>query len=98
MAFTCTTPAVPTLQEDNDQVRITRWDFPPGANTGWHEHAFRYCVVMLTEGTLAIHDGAEVKRVPLAAGQSYSRPAGITHDVMNDTDHSMAFVEVEMKR
>ena len=98
MAFTCTTPAVPTLKEDNDEVRITRWDFAPGANTGWHEHSLPYCVVMLTAGTLAIHDGAEVKRVPIAAGQSYSRPAGIKHDVMNGTDHPMAFVEIEMKR
>ncbi len=80
MAFTCTTPAVPTLQEDNDDVRITRWDFAPGANTGWHEHAMRYCVVMLTEGTLAIHDGdrgearAARRRPELFAG----RPASST--------------------
>ncbi len=97
MAFTCTIPAVPTLLEDDERVRLTRWDFAPGAATGWHEHAMPYCVVMLTEGTLAIHDGNEVARVPLTAGQSYSRPAGIKHDVMNGTDHPMAFVEVEIK-
>ena len=98
MAFTCTIPAVPTLQEDNESVRITRWDFEPGAATGWHEHQMPYCVVMVTDGTLAIHDGSTVSHVPLVAGQSYSRPAGITHDVMNGTDHPMAFVEIEMKR
>ena len=98
MAFTCTSPAVPTLQVDDDRVRITRWDFEPGAATGWHEHAWPYCVVMLTAGTLAVHNGSEVTSVPLTAGQSYTRPAGITHDVMNATDHPMAFVEVERKR
>ena len=97
MAFTCTIPAVPTVQEDNDKVRITRWDFEPGAATGWHEHAMDYCVVMVTDGTLSIHDGTAVNSVSLVAGQSYSRPAGIKHDVMNGTDHPMAFVEIEMK-
>ena len=98
MAFTCTIPAVPTLQVDDDRVRITRWDFEPGAATGWHEHAWPYCVVMLTAGSLAIHNGLDVTTVPLTAGQSYTRSAGIIHDVMNATDHPMAFVEVEMKR
>ena len=39
MAFGCTVPAVPTVLADDDHVRITRWDFAPGATTGWHEHA-----------------------------------------------------------
>lgn len=34
MAFTCTIPAVPSLQLDDATVRITRWDFEPGAVTG----------------------------------------------------------------
>ena len=34
MAFACTIPAVPTVQQDDATVRITRWDFPPGAVTG----------------------------------------------------------------
>src|SRR6516164_9418831 len=32
MAFKCTIPAVPTVQQDDDTVRITRWDFEPGAD------------------------------------------------------------------
>ena len=98
MAFTCTIPAHPTLQVDDDRVRITRWDFEPGAHTGWHEHAFPYCVVMVLGGTLASDDGTTVNRVTFAAGDSYTRPKGVTHDVMNGSDHPMAFVEIEMKR
>ena len=97
MAFTCTIPAVPTVQVDDDRVRITRWDFAPGASTGWHEHAMPYCVIMVLGGTLAVHDGDRVSHVTLAAGDAYARPRGITHDVMNASDHPMAFVEVEMK-
>ncbi len=97
MAFTCTVPARPTVQVDDDRVRITRWDFEPGANTGWHEHGLPYCVVMVLGGTLAVHDGTRETRVTLSAGDSYRRPKGITHDVMNASDHPVAFVEIEMK-
>jgi mannose-6-phosphate isomerase-like protein (cupin superfamily) len=52
---------------------------------------------MITGGTLAIHDGSNVSHVALAAGDSYVRPKGITHDVMNASDHPISFVEIEMK-
>ena len=38
MAFRCDIPAVPTVLLDDAVSRITRWDFAPGAVTGWHEH------------------------------------------------------------
>ena len=98
MAFTCTIPAIPTMQLDDDAARITRWDFAPGAVTGWHEHGWPYFVVMLVAGTLRVHDGTAVTDVNLEAGQSYRRPAGIRHDVMNGSPHPIAFVEVEIKR
>jgi quercetin dioxygenase-like cupin family protein len=98
MAFECTIPAVPTVQQDDADTRITRWDFEPGAVTGWHEHGWPYFVVMLMPGTLKIHDGDKVTEVPLAGGQAYGRPAGIRHDVMNGSDHPIAFVEIEIKR
>lgn len=97
MAFQCEIPAVPTLQLDDRAVRITRWDFPVGAATGWHSHGWAYIVVMLTEGTLHVHDGQKVSEVRLGAGQSYRRPAGIQHDVMNGSDHPIAFIEIEIK-
>ncbi len=98
MAFTCTTPAVPTVQQDDETIRITRWDFEPGAVTGWHSHGWPYFVVMLFDGTLRIHDGTKVTDVPLTQGQAYLRPAGIQHDVMNGSDHPIAFIEIEVKK
>ena len=98
MAFTCTIPAVPSLQQDDATVRITRWDFAPGAATGWHEHGWPYFVVMLDAGTLRVHDGAEVSEVSLRKGQSYMRPAGVKHDVMNGSPHPISFVEIEVKQ
>jgi mannose-6-phosphate isomerase-like protein (cupin superfamily) len=57
-----------------------------------------YCVVMILGGTLVIDDGEKETSVALQAGDAYARPAGIKHDVKNGSDHSIAFVEVEMKR
>ena len=98
MAFVCETPAVASLQQDDEIVRITRWDFAPGAVTGWHSHGWPYFVIMLDAGILRIHDGKNVIDVPLAQGQAYRRPAGVQHDVMNASPHPIAFVEIEVKR
>lgn len=98
MAFICDIPAVPVVTQDDEVSRITRWDFAPGAVTGFHRHAWPYFVVMLVDGTLRIQAGDTETDVPLAAGQSYSRPAGIEHDVMNASPHPIAFVEIEIKR
>lgn len=98
MPFLCTIPAMPTVQQDDDAIRITRWDFEPGAVTGWHSHGWPYFVVMLEAGTLRIDDGDSETDVPLARGQAYMRPAGIEHDVMNGSTHPIAFVEIEVKQ
>jgi beta-alanine degradation protein BauB len=98
MSFACTLPAVPTVQRDDGDLRITRWDFAPGAATGWHSHGWPYFVVMLTDAVMRIHDGAEVSVVELKAGQAYGRPSKIEHDVMNGGTQPMAFVEIEVKR
>lgn len=97
MSFRCEIPAVPTVQVDDRAVRITRWDFPVGAATGWHTHGWPYFVIMLTDGVLKLHNGSEVSEVALVAGQSYRRIAGIQHDVMNGSAHPIAFVEIEVK-
>lgn len=98
MAFACTIPATPTVQRDDADVRITRWDFPPGAVTGWHQHGWPYFVVLLTDAVLRVHNGSEVTDTTLAVGDSYMRQAGVEHDVMNGSPHPIAFVEIEVKR
>ena len=99
MPFKCNEPAVATVQQDDAAVKITRWDFAPGAATGWHTHGWPYFVVLLTDALLKSEAaGGAVSEVPLKAGQSYQRPAGIEHDVLNGSPHPIAFVEIEIKR
>ena len=84
------------LQIDDGIVRVTRWRFAPGAETGWHRHGFAYVVVPMTSGALTIDTGGETVTSELTAGVAYNRPAGVEHNVINDNDFEFAFVEVEL--
>lgn len=98
MPFACDIPAVPTQLQDDETVRITRWDFEPNAVTGMHRHGWPYFVVMLTDGNLRAEVDGVVQDRPMTAGTSYSRPAGVEHDIQNGSPHRIAFVEIEVKR
>ncbi|MEQ8293837.1 MAG: cupin domain-containing protein [Roseovarius sp.] len=90
--------AIPTVQIDNDRVRVTEWRFAKrGDNTGWHRHAFDYIVVPLFDGVLEIDLGnGERVTAPMQNGVPYFRELGVEHDVINGNDFECAFVEVEL--
>ena len=46
--------AKPTVFIDNEKTRVTEWRFAPGAETGWHRHAYDYVVVPGTDGQLLL--------------------------------------------
>jgi quercetin dioxygenase-like cupin family protein len=83
---------------ENDRVRVTRWQFAPGAATGWHTHEYDYVVVPLTDGTLALVEPGGDRDSDLAVGAPYFREAGVEHDVVNANDHEFTFIEIELKR
>jgi beta-alanine degradation protein BauB len=89
--------AQPTVQVDNDRVRVTIWRFAPGAATGWHRHEYDYVIVPLTKGKLRLKEPDGEREAPLDVGVSYAREAGVEHDVINANDYPFAFVEVELK-
>src|SRR2546425_11471306 len=93
MPFKCNRPAVATVQQDDAAVRITRWDFAPGAAPGWHTHGWPYFVVMLTDAVMRIEavDG-QVSEVRLPAGQAYRPPARNEHELMNGAVQAEAVV------
>lgn len=90
--------ATPTVQIDNERLRVTEWRFAPGAATGFHRHEYDYCVVPLTTGPLLIESAAGASHAQLAVGVSYYRQAGVEHDVINDNAFEFAFVEIELKQ
>lgn len=89
--------AVPLLQVDNERVRVTEWRFAPGAETGHHVHAHDYVVVPLQSGTLRLEESGAVRDVHLQAGASYTRKAGVAHNVINVNSYEFRFVEIELK-
>jgi quercetin dioxygenase-like cupin family protein len=94
----CRAPAIGTVQRDDAHVRVMRWDFDPGAETGWHRHGYGYVVVPVTDGTLLLElPGGATMTAELKAGVSYARDAGVEHNVINAGTTPLSFVEVELK-
>jgi quercetin dioxygenase-like cupin family protein len=89
--------AIPTVQTETPEVRVTEWRLPPGSATGHHRHEHDYVVVPMTDGVLTIVAAAGRSAAPITTGQSYFRKAGVEHDVRNDTAREIVFIEVEMK-
>ncbi len=89
--------ATGTVQIDDERFRVTEWRFAPGASTGWHRHEHDYVVVPLMTGTLRIVSADGEHEVQLVAGASYSRLAGVEHDVVNASGAEFAFIEVERR-
>jgi mannose-6-phosphate isomerase-like protein (cupin superfamily) len=83
---------------DDARVRVTRWDFAPGAETGWHRHGMDYVVTTLTPCVFLLEepDGCS-RRVDLPAGATYRRDEGVEHNVVNGGTEPMSFVETELK-
>lgn len=83
--------------QETDRVIVTEWRFAPGAETGWHRHAHDYVVVVLTAGELMQETAQGEILTEFASGQSYARPVGVEHNVVNPNPHEFAFIEVELK-
>lgn len=90
--------AVSQLQIDDSQVIVTRWDFPPGSETGWHCHEHDYVIIPLTDGRMRLETPEGARVATLEAGVCYTRVEGTEHNVINDGKEPFAFVEVEVKK
>ena len=83
---------------ETGRARVTRFDFEPGAETGWHRHGFDYVITTLTPCSMLLEEpGGGERRVEMAAGVAYARGEGVEHNVVNAGTAPMAFVEVELK-
>ena len=87
-----------TQMVDDARVRVTRFDFAPGAETGWHEHAFDYVITAVTDCVMLLEEpGDTTREVVVPMGSAYRRDAGVRHNVVNAGKAAMSFVEVELK-
>ena len=94
MRPTCTA----TQLIDDARVIVTRFDFAPGDETGWHRHGHDYVITAVTDCPMLIEEpGGATRRVLVVAGTAYRRDAGVQHNVVNDGAAPMSFIEVELK-
>ena len=83
---------------DDEKVRVTRFDFTPGAETGWHRHEMDYVITTLTDCQMLLEEpNGETREVLIPAGTVYRRDQGVEHNVINGGDKPMSFVETELK-
>ena len=85
------------VQRDDAELRVTLWRFPPGSQTGWHRHDLPYLVVPVVGGSLTVEDRSGSRAYPIETGKSYSRSSGVEHNIANDSQSEIAFVEVELR-
>lgn len=84
------------LVEDG-RLRVTRFDFAPGAETGWHRHGHDYVITAITDCEMELEEpGGGRRRVTVPAGTAYRREAGVEHNVINAAAAEMRFIEVEL--
>lgn len=83
---------------DDDRVRVTRWDFAPGAETGWHRHGMDYVITTVTPCSMLLEEpGGTSRTVDFEPGVAYRRGEGVEHNVVNAGAAPMAFIEIELK-
>jgi len=89
--------AVATVRIENARVKATEYHFVPGAETGWHVHAYDYVIVPLTDGRLLLEEpGGATRHTDLTLGIPYQRNAGVEHNVVNAGAKELRFLEVEI--
>lgn len=88
--------ATSLVHVNSARTRVTEWRFGPSAETGAHVHEYDYVIVPIVAGRMRLEmpDGT-VNHVELELGRSYFREAGVSHNVINEGDGDLAFVEVE---
>ena len=91
-------PCTATVLVDDDRVRVTRFDFAPGAETGWRRHGHDYVITAITDCAMLLEEpGGGSRSVLVPAGTAYQRSEGVEHNVVNGGVAPMSFVEVELK-
>jgi quercetin dioxygenase-like cupin family protein len=90
--------AISNIQIDNKLVKVTKYFFMPGQETGVHKHLYDYIVTPITNGKLLLIDkNGNESNYNLIASESYFRKAGVEHNVINCGKQDLIFIETELK-
>ena len=84
---------------DNEETRVSYFEFQSGENTGWHKHEFSYSALYLTDAKL-YHtrvDGSQFTSEHQAK-EFKIHPVGVEHKVRSESIHVVKLLEVEFKK
>jgi hypothetical protein len=70
--------ATPTVQIDNNHLRVTEWRFAPGAATGFHRHEHDYLVVPVRDGELKLIGSKGTWENPIFATPEWNTTSSIS--------------------
>ncbi len=83
---------------DNSIVKVTKWEFDSGVETGQHIHEYDYIVVPMKDRIIKIiNDDGSVTLSELKKGVSYFREKGVNNNFINENKFHYSFVEIEIK-
>jgi quercetin dioxygenase-like cupin family protein len=82
---------------DNQDARVTRVEFAPGAREPVHSHPFDLIVVPLTGGRLEVRVGDRVETRDVAPGEPLFLPRDVSHAVSNAAGAAIAVLSIGIK-
>jgi quercetin dioxygenase-like cupin family protein len=69
--------------------------FPAGSSTGWHSHPGPSLILVLS-GTVTNHNADDCAGTSYTMGQGFIDPAGVTHEVTNDSTGPAELIAVQL--
>lgn len=86
------------IQIDNELIRVTKFIFKPGEETGMHKHQLDYIITPITNGKLIlVNKEGKKNNTILMSSETYFRKAGVEHNVINSGNEILIFIETELK-
>ena len=90
-----TTAQLESVFED-ERVRVSRWTFKTGEQTGMHIHEFDYIAIPIIDGDFEVTMGdGSVVEMTQRAGEPYARTKGVHHNVKYVGPTTGQFIEIE---
>ena len=83
---------------EDEKTMITFWRFPPGAETGWHQHTHDYVTLQQSNGKLKLENrDGNIKVIDYKDGYAAGYSAPVEHNATNVGDVEIRVTEIEYK-
>lgn len=81
---------------EDERVRVSRWSFKSGQQTGMHIHEYDYVAIPILDGDFQVTMGdGSVLEMKQSAGEPYARNKGVHHNVKYVGEAEGQFIEIE---